>query len=304
MPEGFSIANTPLVTFRRVDLLLNGTELDTIYHSSAFSVESTGLDNQDPSSQYTKAESLFGDESFWSLSPSEYMATFLDSPPDANYGTLVVSTAGHWTTTALPAFHDEDAGESAGFGIHNVLAFFKVAMRTWAGEVQDAITKYRINGGRRPKQVVVRAYLPGHENCHNLFEPTETITPWVYTWYNWPWIPDFNTEFQVSVSRRLRGLRMLTFPSKELLSSSEFPDIHYLPIERPGRLRPDAVSQFSSHAHFFLTSNCPTSMPRGIVCISYQVAVFSRDGPTTSGISSHVKSNRKIWCDPSLTTVP
>ncbi|KAG2341071.1 hypothetical protein BDR05DRAFT_1001990 [Suillus weaverae] len=221
MPEGFSIENTPLVSFRRVDLLLNGTELNTLYHSSTFSVEPTDLDSQDLRSQYTKAESLFGDEAFWSLSPSEYMPAFLDSPPDANYGTLVVSTAGHWTTTTFGAFRDNSAGEDAGYGIQNVLAFFKVAIRAWAGEVQDAITEYRKNGGRRPKQVVIRAYLPGHENCHNIFEPTENITPWVNTPWNWPWIPDFNTKFQ------------------ELLSS-EFPDIFYLPIERPGRLRPDA----------------------------------------------------------------
>ncbi|KAG2127491.1 hypothetical protein DEU56DRAFT_528860 [Suillus clintonianus] len=223
MPEGFSIENTPLVSFRRVDLLLNGTELDAIYHSSAFFDEPTDFDSEDPSSQPNRTESLFSDEAFWSLSPSEYMPTFLDSPPDANYGTLVVSTAGHWTTTVFGAFRDDDAGEDAGYGIQNVLAFFKVAMRAWAEEVQDAITEYHINGGTRPKQVVVRAYLPGHENCHNIFEPTKSITPWVNKWYNWPWIADFNTEFQEVLS-----------------SSSEFPDIYYLPIERPGRLRPDA----------------------------------------------------------------
>lgn len=210
MPEGFSIENTPLVSFRRVDLLLNGTELDAIYHS------------QDIGSQYTKAESVFGDEAFWSLSPSEYMSTLLDSPPDANYGTLVVSTAGHWTTGTLRAFYDEDAGEDAGYGIHNVLAFFKVAMRAWAGEVQHAITEYHKNGGRRPKQVVVRAYLPGHENCHNIFEPTETITPWVNKWYNWPWIQDFNTEFQVSTLRHIRGVRMLTLPSRNCCHHPNF----------------------------------------------------------------------------------
>ncbi|KAG1751315.1 uncharacterized protein EDB91DRAFT_1045527 [Suillus paluster] len=222
LPEGFSIENTPLVSFRRVDLLLNQADLNELYHSSAFPGELTHSASQDPSSQPTKAESVFGDDQVWSLSPSEYMPTFLDSPPDANYGTLVVSTAGHWTTSTLGAFRDDDAGEDAGYGIQNILAFFKVAMRTWAGQVQDAITEYHINGGKRPKQVVVRAYLPGHENCHNIFEPTESITPWVFKWYNWPWIQDFNTEFQ------------------ELLSSSEFPDIHFLPIERPGRLRPDA----------------------------------------------------------------
>ncbi|KAG2123765.1 hypothetical protein DEU56DRAFT_983755 [Suillus clintonianus] len=213
MPEGFSFEHTPLVSFRRVDLLLNGTELDALYHSSAFPGGLANSDIENPISIPTKAESLFGREPFWSVSPSEYVTAFLDSPPNANYGTLVVSTAGHWTTSTLGAFHDKNG----------ILGFFKFAIRAWASEVQDAITEYRKKGGKRPKQVVVRAYLPGHENCHNIFDPTEDITPWVGVPWNWPWIPDFNTEFQ------------------ELLSTSpEFPDIFYLPIERPGRLRPDA----------------------------------------------------------------
>ncbi|KAJ8586121.1 hypothetical protein M405DRAFT_772077 [Rhizopogon salebrosus TDB-379] len=219
LPKGFSIENTPLVSFRRVDLLLNKADLDTLYHTTEIPGEPDHSNQTYPS---TKAESLFSPEQFWSLSPSEYMPTFLASPPEANYGTLVVSTGGHWTTTTMRAFRDEEAGQYAGYGIQNVIAFFKVAMRTWAGQVQDAITEYHRNGGKRPKQVVVRAYLPGHEDCHNYLEPTTEIPSWQNRWFNWPWIENFNEEFQT------------------LLSKPEYPDIHYLPIDRPGRLRPDA----------------------------------------------------------------
>lgn len=203
LPKGFSIENTPLVSFRRVDLLLNKPDLDALYHNTVIPGEPSHP-AQDPSSPpSTKAESLFNEEQFWSLSPSEYMPMFLASPPEANYGTLVVSTAGHWTTTTMSAFRDDDAGEDGGYGIQHILAFFKVAMRTWAGQVQDAVTEYYKNGGESTKQVIVRAYLPGHESCHDFFEPRITIPSWINKFYNWPWIQDFNTEFQVGASKRI-----------------------------------------------------------------------------------------------------
>lgn len=192
-PRDFSIENTPLVTFRRVDLLLSKDELQTLYQNAYPS----NTKEQDPSDTNDTTKSLFSDESTWSLSPSEYMPIFLSSPPEGNFGTLVVSTAGHWTTTLMSAFHDDDAGEAAGYGIEGVKAFFRLAMRSWAEEVQHAIREYRQHGGRRPKQVVVRAYLPGHEDCHNHREPWTEIVPYQWRWYNWPWIQDFNVIFQV-----------------------------------------------------------------------------------------------------------
>ncbi|KAF9227079.1 hypothetical protein BS17DRAFT_695528 [Gyrodon lividus] len=217
-PDGFSIESTPLVTFRRVDLLLNQEDLESLYHSTL----RTEADEQDPGATNSTTKSLFSEEQTWSLSPSEYMPIFLSSPPDGNYGTLIVSTAGHWTTTLMSAFRDDGAGDDGGWGIEGVKAFFKVAMRTWAGQIQDALDEYRRNGGNRQKQVIVRAYLPGHEDCHDHREPWTEIEPYHWKWYNWPWIGDFNAIFQ------------------GLLATPEFPDIFYLPIERPGRLRPDS----------------------------------------------------------------
>jgi hypothetical protein len=217
-PPDFSIENTPLVLFRRVDLLLNKEDLETLYQST----HGTEAADQDPSATNSTQKSLFSEETMWSISPSEYMPILLSSPPEGNFGTLVVSTGGHWTTTLMSAFRDEEAGDEAGYGIEGVKAFFKVAMRTWAGQVQDAIDEYRRNGGTRPKQVVVRAYLPGHEDCHNHHEPWTAVQPYQWRWYNWPWIQDYNAIF------------------KDLLGSREFPDVFYLPIDRPGRLRPDS----------------------------------------------------------------
>ncbi|KAF8547611.1 hypothetical protein OG21DRAFT_1517191 [Imleria badia] len=192
-PPNFSIENTPLVLFRRVDLLLNQGDLETIYQNSF----RTEAEDEDPTATNATTKSLFSEETTWSLSPSEYMPILLSSPPESNFGTLVVSTGGHWTTTLMNALRDEEAGEEAGYGIENVKAFFKVAMRTWAGQVQDAIDEYRRNGGTRPKQVVVRAYLPGHEDCHNHREPWGEIQPYEFRWYNWPWIKDYNAIFKV-----------------------------------------------------------------------------------------------------------
>jgi len=217
-PPDFSIENTPLVLFRRVDLLLNQEDLETLYQNTF----RTEAEDEDPTATNATTKSLFSDEMTWSLSPSEYMPTLLASPPEGNFGTLIVSTGGHWTTTLMSAFRDEEAGEAVGYGIEGVKAFFKVAMRTWAGQVQDAIDEYRRNGGTRPKQVVVRAYLPGHEDCHDHREPWTEIQPYQFRWYNWPWIQDYNAIF------------------KDLLATPEFTDIFYLPIDRPGRLRPDA----------------------------------------------------------------
>lgn len=218
LPTGFSVESTPLVTFHRVDLLFNKEDLDNIYRRTLMPADTFGPEIEADLANKT----LFSKEQTWSMSPSEYMPKLLGDLPDFHYGTMVVSTAGHWTTTLMSAFRDEEAGEEAGYGIANVKSFFEIAMREWAREVQGAINEYRAQGGWRPKQVVVRAYLPGHEDCHNHHEPWTEIEPYRWRWYNWPWIQDFNEIF------------------KALLASPEYPDIFFLQIDRPGRLRPDA----------------------------------------------------------------
>lgn len=194
LPADFSIEETPLVTFRRVDFLLDKEELEGLY------------DKVHPRA----VKPLFGEDQFWSLSPSFYMDLFLGPLPQGGYSTLVVSTGGHWTTTSMPAFREEDKPKEL-YGIQGVLDFFDVAMHSWARYVQGRMDAFFVDSARgtgtarrRNKHVVVRAYLPGHDGCHNYRAPWTRIEPMIWKWYNWFSIKDFNRIFEVSrVSRAL-----------------------------------------------------------------------------------------------------
>jgi hypothetical protein len=219
LPTGFSVESTPLVTFRRVDLLLDGPDLEALY-SSIYS----------PPPEF----SLFSDEQFWSMPIKNYTDIFLAPLPEANYRTLVISTAGHWTTTVFSGLADET---KVGNGIDEVLRFFTHAMEKWADEVQAILTEH----GSRNKDVVVRAYLPGHDDCHNIRAPWDTILPFKREIYNWNWIHNFNEIFQVNSTCSLFYSSFTESIIQNVLSSPSYTDIHFLPIDVPARLRPDAV---------------------------------------------------------------
>ncbi|EIM81062.1 uncharacterized protein STEHIDRAFT_67256 [Stereum hirsutum FP-91666 SS1] len=216
LPPGFSIESTPLVTFRRIDLLLSQSEIESVHrsiHPEMYESES------DPSVPEEERFKLFSDEAFWTMSPAEYMKIFTSPLPGARYGTLIVSTAGHWTTTLFGGLRDESK-EDSGYGIESVLELFRESMKVWAGEVQRALVEDQRRQMR--EAVVVRAYLPGHENCRNIKSPWEEWVPYTVNWYNWPWIPNMNKIFE------------------SILDSPSYPDVHFLPIDRPALLRPDA----------------------------------------------------------------
>ena len=195
-PEGFNISITPLVTFRRVDLLLSTDQLTELYRTTQ------------PYHASQENFNLLGGDQVWEIPPSEYLSLFTAPLPEANYGTMVVSTAGHWTTGTFHGLRDEAMPFD---GIENVLTFFGDAMPVWARLVQQWLTSAEhaaerregggavTRGGRR-RQVVVRAYLPGHDACHNIFAPwaayeqeNDTLS------YNWGQIKLFNQLFQVRV---------------------------------------------------------------------------------------------------------
>lgn len=172
-PQGFSIENTPLVTFRRVDVLLSREELEGLY-STIYSP------SPDPP--------LFSEDTFWTLSPSEYVGQFTSK--ENNYQTMIISSAGHWTTGHFQAMSDPD---SKGGGIGHLLYFFQHATAMWADLVQRQLDK----SDRKDRQVIVRAYLSGHENCLNLFKPYTYLHEYTSQWWNWNWITEFNDIFQV-----------------------------------------------------------------------------------------------------------
>ena len=181
-PEGFSIENTPLVSFRRVDLLLSREELEGLYNS----VYAPGPDHP-----------LFSDEAFWSLSPHEYVKQFTSN--ENNYQTMVVSAGGHWTTDLFLGMRDS---KSKGGGVGNILYFFQHATAMWADLVQRILNE----SDRNDRQVVVRAYLPGHENCFNIFEPYTQIHNYTWQWWNWNWMAEYNDIFQVCTPTALHSI--------------------------------------------------------------------------------------------------
>lgn len=214
-PEGFSIENTPLVSFRRVDVLLSREELEGLYNS----IYSPTVDPP-----------LFSEDTFWTLSPSEYVGQFTSK--ENNYQTMIISSAGHWTIGHFQAMKD---AESKGGGIGHLLYFFQHATAMWADLVQRQLDKSE----RKDRQVIVRGYLSGHENCFNHFEPYTYVHEYTSQWWNWNWMTEFNDIFQVC-NASFPPLHILIQP-QWLLSSPLYPNIHFLPIDRPGMLRPDAV---------------------------------------------------------------
>ncbi|KAI0338215.1 hypothetical protein BDW22DRAFT_1363087 [Trametopsis cervina] len=221
LPEGFDIAQTPLVTFRRVDLLLTQDHLRQLYAQLH------------PERASQPGFELFGGDAVWEMAPAEYLGMLTAPLPEANYGTLIVSTAGHWTVGTMPGLKDT---HMRGEGIDNVIEFFAESMKEWsdiaqswlksAEGVRDQDRQHgggtRTKGGRKRK-ALVRAYLPGHDGCHNIQSP--------WTWYeqgrknlpyNWGQIPTMNEKFDHAVT------------------SGGHADVHYLAIDGPGLLRPDA----------------------------------------------------------------
>ncbi|QRV84481.1 hypothetical protein RhiJN_12497 [Ceratobasidium sp. AG-Ba] len=156
-PAGFDIKRTPLVTFRRVDLLFEPSELDAIHlsmHNSSDSVPST----------------LFGPEASesYNLSPDKYLSIFTAPLPEANYKVLLVSTAGHWTTASLPGARDPSDVQKEATN-PAVYKTFVEAVRVWTKKVSGALKEPSVGQGVKnsEKQVLIRAYLPGHEfDCH------------------------------------------------------------------------------------------------------------------------------------------
>ncbi|KAI0784629.1 hypothetical protein C8Q75DRAFT_375836 [Abortiporus biennis] len=211
LPSGFDIATTPLVTFRRVDLLLSGEQLTNLYRKL-----------YQPSADFP----LFSDELYWTLPPSDYLSVFQKPLPEGNYGTLIVNTAGHWSTNLLAGFLADTMPENH-LGMAGVLQFFEKAMTLWADQIQAILSLDKGTAGGRSRQVIVRSYNPGHEKCHDKWGSYYHLIPGPFKqhWSNWEYIEEFNRIFQ------------------EVTSSRKYPDIHFLSIERPGDLRPDAHTE-------------------------------------------------------------
>ena len=96
-------------------------------------------------------------------------------------------------------------------------------MTRWAEMIQEALLRdQQQHPTAMRKQAIVRAAPGGHDDCINVHEPLKGENGYKAVRYNWPWISVMNERFQ-EVARN-------------------YLDIHYLGIDVPARLRPDAVS--------------------------------------------------------------
>ncbi|KAF9527489.1 hypothetical protein CPB83DRAFT_398456 [Crepidotus variabilis] len=214
-PKGFDINKTPLVSFKRIDVLFSKQELIEIHRA----IQPPGVDMSE--------NTLFGEEAVWTTAADEYLTQFTAPLPGANYATMVVSTGAHWTVGTF--------GQTIPEGIDGVLNLFEHAMKIWLHKTETHIDMSsrtsrpfwsfgpfakKVKSRRR---AVVRAYPAGHENCHETRAPWTEIHPFSSTHWNWNYLQIFNEIFE-----------------KLLVDKIRYPNIHYLGIDRPARLRPDA----------------------------------------------------------------
>ncbi|KAF6744888.1 hypothetical protein DFP72DRAFT_60340 [Ephemerocybe angulata] len=237
-PPGFNITSTPLVTFRRVDLFYSEAELKEMHRELHPEFYTEG-----------KEFVLFGDEVNYTLSPDVYLDIFFKPLPEGNYKTLITSSAGHWTTNNFHGYHRESEGADVStsttgladsknpvMGYDGLLQFYGEVVERWANKIQDAFDVHMGKtkgagyppGREKEPQAIVRAYLPGHEDCHNIRQPATTIPNYTWNWWNWGEIWKFNRIWE--------NLLKLN----EKAGIKPFKNVHFLRIDRPGRLRPDA----------------------------------------------------------------
>ncbi|CAE6340317.1 unnamed protein product [Rhizoctonia solani] len=207
LPAGFDMDQTPLVTFRRVDLLFSQDELDSVHrvmHSNASGDVPITLFGPGASESYN-------------LSPKTYLEQFMQPLPRGNYRTLIVSTAGHWTTGSLPGARDPE-NTAAGATNPGVYKTFVEAVKVWTSQVSSALSS-----DTKGRHVLIRAYLPGHEyDCHHAPGPLAAVRPFSQEWYNWSWIGRMNEAFKAAIANQADS------------------KITFLGLDRMALLRPDA----------------------------------------------------------------
>lgn len=145
---------------------------------------------------------LFSDEAVWNLDPDTYLALFRKPLPQGNYNTMIFSTGGHWTTSLFAGFHDSNVD---GDGLANLILLFEKAMDKWLGQIIRTLDNVNSETSQRKtpkKRALVRAYLPGHDGCHEvstlLNGPVRQYNSSMSHSYNWGWIRKYNDVFKVS----------------------------------------------------------------------------------------------------------
>lgn len=187
-------------------MLFNLTEIETIFNGGGW--------RPGPGENTT----LFGSEPRWTISVAEYLNDLFFHPlPEANYHALIVNTASHWSLALFSGLPH---------GFTDIMDLFRVIMNNFVYQAGRQLDLHQSDGKQR--EVVIRDYLTGADNCHSdetmyggpLKEVPNITTDEMF----WAWIPIMNRVVENAVAERAH------------------PHVTYLPIDRPGRLRPEAVS--------------------------------------------------------------
>ncbi|KAH7097528.1 hypothetical protein BKA62DRAFT_716269, partial [Auriculariales sp. MPI-PUGE-AT-0066] len=229
-PPGFDLDRTPLVTFRRTDVIMDPDELVEVF-AKAYPERA--------SKPTPQIKDIFGtsQEVFYHFPASEQLEMFT-SPPPLNYGLLVANSAAHWTQSVFEALDGPDA----------IIDFFAHATRSYITRITRAFD----GGQARPKwtsapryssrtssgharRVVFRSATTGTDDCLSSdwreLGPSREVPPMNANHWNWRWIWRLNEEVANAVA------------------ATNHPMIHYLPIDRPALLRGDAHVLFDC-VHF------------------------------------------------------
>jgi len=181
-----------------MDLLLGKSDLTELWKDFPGGNHSRGL--------------FDGGEDVWDLDPSVYVPVFLASLPEANYRSMILSSAGHWTVGTLPGFKDESDPSNV-HAYSEMLDFYQIVTDNWTRRMANILEKSKrddkANGISRAKErhIFVRGYNPGHDNCNTVESrfrgPVDEYKDSMSYSYNWGWIRKMNRMFEVRDLLRL-----------------------------------------------------------------------------------------------------
>ncbi|BGP52442.1 hypothetical protein JCM10450v2_008420 [Rhodotorula kratochvilovae] len=149
-----------------------------------------------------------------SETPPSALAAAARVTRSAHYRALIFSTGAHFSARQFDFNGADDALENAA-----PTEFFRFALRTWLARVSDAMQE----GGRgQGKEVLVRPTNTGHDGCHDARGPLEEVDRGASVMWNW------------------KELWRMNEAAEDIVRDAAHPQLHFLDLNRPAALRPDA----------------------------------------------------------------
>lgn len=166
----------------------------------------------------------------------------------ANYRALVFSTGAHFSARQF----DFNGGASGRPDLEDEAPteFFQLAMRAWVARVAEAMGEAGRAG--EGKEVLIRPTNVGHDACHEALAPLKEVDRSASVAYNWKelWRMNEAAEVRSPSSASLAtpeygalwpAADVSTLCAQDIVRDLAHPQVHFLDLNRPAALRPDAV---------------------------------------------------------------